>query len=163
MKINYGCTYWGSDNLTPSEFVSKVVDAGYTDGTGNFVVIQYQNGDRVRFMHLSKYEVKKGDDVFEGQIFAKTGNTGYQSPGVHYDPHLHIDAADKDGKMVNPLERAKGYGTVSNKDFFEKYNGDYKKLKDSKIPEKKSWFRSLLDKLPSPSSPFIFPPPSRPK
>ncbi len=29
MQIKYGCTYWGSDYLTPSEFVSKVIDAGY--------------------------------------------------------------------------------------------------------------------------------------
>jgi hypothetical protein len=29
MEIKYICTYWGSDQLTPDEFVSKAMDAGY--------------------------------------------------------------------------------------------------------------------------------------
>jgi murein DD-endopeptidase MepM/ murein hydrolase activator NlpD len=105
---------------------------GYSDGTGKFVVIEYSNGDKVRFMHLSEINVGKGDVVSEGQVFAKTGNSGYsnKSKGKHYPAHLHIDGADIDGNLVNPLERK--YGTVTNEEFFGKYKGDWEKLQDSK-------------------------------
>jgi RHS repeat-associated protein len=93
-----------------------VTDAGYTNGTGNYVVIKYGNGDHVRFMHLDKSLVKKGDLIAEGDIFAKSGNTGYMKPGVHYPPHLHIDAADKSGMMVDPLQRT--YGTMTADEFW---------------------------------------------
>ena len=108
----------------------KVTETGYTDGTGNYVVIQYENGDKVRFMHLSEILIKEGD-VYEGQIFAKTGNSGYadKSTGKHYPAHLHVDAADQNGYMVDPLTR--NYGTVSNEEFFTTYQGDYKKLKEA--------------------------------
>ncbi len=42
MQIKYGCTYWGSDYLTPSEFVSKVIDAGY-----NGVEVLLQPPDKI--------------------------------------------------------------------------------------------------------------------
>lgn len=108
----------------------KVTETGYTDGTGNYAVIQYENGDKVRFMHLSEILIKEGD-VYEGQIFAKTGNSGYtdKAAGKHYPAHLHVDAADQNGNMVDPLTR--NYGTVSNEEFFTTYQGDYKKLKEA--------------------------------
>ena len=110
----------------------KISSTGYSDGTGKFVVIEYSNGDKVRFMHLSEINVGKGDVVSEGQVFAKTGNSGYsnKSKGKHYPAHLHIDGADIDGNLVNPLERK--YGTVTNEEFFGKYKGDWEKLQDSK-------------------------------
>ena len=108
-----------------------VTKVDYSDGTGNFIVIQYLNGDKVRFMHLSESFVKEGDQVYEGQVFAKSGNSGYQSPGVHYAPHLHVDGANLEGQMINPLERT--YGSVSNEEFFGTYEGDYKKLHAAKV------------------------------
>ena len=46
------------------------------------------------------------------------------------DSHLHVDAVTQDGTTVSPLSGA--YGTVSNEDFFTKFNGDYKKLLEFK-------------------------------
>jgi len=110
----------------------KVTETGYTDGTGQYMVIEYSNGDKVRFMHLSKKLLAKEQNVSEGQAFARTGNSGYRnkSKGQHHPPHLHVDGADKYGKMIDPLKRT--YGTVSNEEFFYKYDGDWKKLQDAK-------------------------------
>jgi RHS repeat-associated protein len=124
---------------TPQPFYSlgdgKIVGKESTDGTGNYLVVEYSNGDKVRFMHLSEYEegMDKGANVFEGQILGKTGNTGrYKVNGKwkSYDPHLHVDAVTKDGEAVDPLQRQ--YGTVTNEQFFNEFGGDYEKLKAHK-------------------------------
>jgi len=125
---------------TPKPFYSlsdgEIVGKGETNGTGNYLVVQYGNGDKVRFMHLSSYTtgMDVGAKVYEGQILGQTGNTGkYKNKkGVwkSYDPHLHVDAVTQDGTTVSPLSGA--YGTVSNEDFFTKFNGDYKKLLEFK-------------------------------
>jgi RHS repeat-associated protein len=125
---------------TPQPFYSlgdgKIIDKGYTDGTGNYLVVQYGNGDKVRFMHLSSYadDMNIGTSVYEGQILGNTGNTGKyknkEGKFVSYDPHLHVDAVTEDEEAVDPLQR--NYGTVSNEEFFTKYEGDYKKLQQAK-------------------------------
>jgi murein DD-endopeptidase MepM/ murein hydrolase activator NlpD len=104
----------------------NVLETGYSNGTGNYLVVEYGNGDKVRFMHLSEISVANGDKIFEGQIIGATGNSGYKSAGVHYDPHLHIDAADSEGNMVDPMER--NYGRFSNEQFFNDYGGDYRNI-----------------------------------
>jgi murein DD-endopeptidase MepM/ murein hydrolase activator NlpD len=107
----------------------KVVSKGYSKGTGNYLTIEYSNGDRVRFMHLSKYsnDIKIGDEVYEGQIIAMTGNSGYTKGGKHHPYHLHVDAVNANGEMINPLEM--NYGSVTNEEFFTTYQGNYLKLK----------------------------------
>ena len=103
--------------------------------TGRFIIIQYENGDKVRFLHMDALSknIKLGDKVYEGQIIGQSGNTG----GV--PAHLHIDATSNEGKMVDPLTRS--YGTISNAEFFSKYEGDWMKLKEAKeIKEKVNVF-----------------------
>ncbi|HRZ42348.1 MAG TPA: peptidoglycan DD-metalloendopeptidase family protein, partial [Bacteroidales bacterium] len=118
-----------------------VVSSGEADGIGKFVVIEYSNGDKVRFGHLSSInEFKKGEKVLEGQIIGKSGKTG-----GNYAAHLHVDAVDKDGRLVDPLTRS--YGTTSNKEFFEKFGGDALKLKEykeEKIKESKEMQQAIL-------------------
>ena len=80
------------------------------------------DGDQVRFLHLSKYAegIDVGTQVKEGQIIAYSGNSG------GYPAHLHIDAKDKDGNSIDP--EGKNYGNYTNEEFFGKYGGDYTKL-----------------------------------
>ena len=58
-------------------------------GYGNGVFIDHGmvNGKRVvsEYGHLSSFNVKVGDKVHQGQVIAKSGNTGISS-----GPHLHI-------------------------------------------------------------------------
>ncbi len=127
-KANFGSDLYSLDDGT-------VVATGFSNSTGKFIVVEYPNGDRVRFMHLNTIGVSKGDTVYEGQVIGATGNSGaYYSKKrgkkVNYPAHLHVDAVNKDGELVNPLTR--GYGAVNNKQFFEWFEGDYRKLRDWK-------------------------------
>jgi RHS repeat-associated protein len=87
-----------------------------------FIEVKYKNGDKVRFLHLSSVakDLKEGTHVYEGQELGKTGDTGAAFA------HLHVDAKNKDGERIDPENQ--NYGTVSNEEFFTKYDGDYKNL-----------------------------------
>lgn len=62
-----------------------VVTESYRAASGNQIV-EIKIGNYLwRFLHLSERKVSKGDTVREGQLIAKSGNTG----GVA--PHLHVD------------------------------------------------------------------------
>jgi murein DD-endopeptidase MepM/ murein hydrolase activator NlpD len=96
------------------------------DKKGGNLTVEYGNGDKVTFRHLNGIAdgVEIGSDVFEGQIVATSGITRTTQP------HLHVDATDKEGKRTNVI--GKNYGTVTNQQFFEDYGGDWQKLKESK-------------------------------
>lgn len=73
------------------------------NGGGNSVRIRMDDGTVHGFAHLSGFNVKNGDRVEAGQVFAKSGNTG-KSTG----PHLHWTVTNKDGQKVNPLSAKPG-------------------------------------------------------
>ena len=56
-------------------------------GNGVFIDHGYINGKHVvsEYGHLNSFDVKVGDKVKQGQVIAKSGNTG-----VSTGPHLHI-------------------------------------------------------------------------
>ena len=65
-----------------------VTTIGSSNKGGNFISVEYQNGDIVTFRHISNSTngLKVGSNVFEGQPLGETGNTGTKAA------HLHIDA-----------------------------------------------------------------------
>ena len=69
-------------------------------GYGNGVFIDHGmiNGKRVvsEYGHLSSFNVKVGDKIKQGQVIAKSGNTGISS-----GPHLHITIRENN-IPVNP-------------------------------------------------------------
>jgi murein DD-endopeptidase MepM/ murein hydrolase activator NlpD len=103
-----------------------VTAIGSSKRGGNYVTVQYSNGDQVTFRHIQATAegLKVGSTVLEGQRLGTTGNSGTQHA------HLHVDARDKDGNRIDPEGR--NYGTVNNSDFFSKFNGDYMKLFEHK-------------------------------
>jgi murein DD-endopeptidase MepM/ murein hydrolase activator NlpD len=74
----------------------KVVVAGWDGGYGNLVEIDHGNGLSTRYGHLSKIEVKVGQQVRIGQVVGEIGSTG-RSTG----PHLHYETRIN-GEAVNP-------------------------------------------------------------
>ena len=88
-----------------------VTNAGLTGGYGNMVEIDHGNGVSSRYAHLSTVLVKVGDQVTEGEVIAKSGNTGRSTgPHLHYeirlngeavDPMRFLDASRKLGSYMN--------------------------------------------------------------
>lgn len=66
-------------------------------GYGNVIVIDHGFGYQTKYCHLSKFKVKKGENVMRGQLIAEIGNTGKSTaPHLHYEVH-------KNGQPVNPI------------------------------------------------------------
>jgi murein DD-endopeptidase MepM/ murein hydrolase activator NlpD len=74
----------------------KVVRAGWAGGYGRMVEIDHGNGLSTRYGHLSKIDVRVGENVKIGQVVGEVGSTG-RSTG----PHLHYETRI-DGQAVDP-------------------------------------------------------------
>lgn len=74
--------------------ISGTVD-GYTE-FGLYVKLNHDYGYETVYAHLSKYNIKVGQEVKRGDIIGFVGNTGASTaPHLHYEVH-------KDGQRVNP-------------------------------------------------------------
>ncbi|MFZ5630229.1 MAG: M23 family metallopeptidase [Spirochaetota bacterium] len=63
-----------------------VVFAGSKKGYGKTIIIEHRNGYRTLYGHLSRYSVKAGAKVKQGQKIALSGMTGRAT-----GPHLHFE------------------------------------------------------------------------
>ncbi len=64
----------------------KVIFASVKGGYGNCIIIQHGFGYQTLYGHLSKIDVKEGQEVKSGQVIGKLGNTGRSTgPHVHYE------------------------------------------------------------------------------
>ena len=75
----------------------KVIFAGWHNSYGNFVLIDHQNGFVTAYAHQSELLVQVGDEVYQGQVIGKVGETGNA-----YGTHLHFEVR-KNGVIVNPM------------------------------------------------------------
>ncbi len=75
----------------------KVIFAGWNGGYGNKIDIDHGNGIITRYGHLSKFLVKKGDEVSRGQTIGIMGSTGWSTGS-----HLHFEVIIN-GRRNNPL------------------------------------------------------------
>lgn len=74
-----------------------VMQIGYNDLSGNYIIIDNGNGYQYGYKHLQKSLVNQGDNVKAGQIIALSGNTG-NTTGAH----LHFEVR-KDGSYIDPM------------------------------------------------------------
>ncbi|MCL2109424.1 MAG: M23 family metallopeptidase, partial [Oscillospiraceae bacterium] len=83
----------------------KVIAAQWHNSYGNYVKIQHGDGTYSLYAHMSKIEVKRTDNVKQGEIIGKIGSTG-DSTG----PHLHFEIRNKNDATINnnPAWRASG-------------------------------------------------------
>jgi murein DD-endopeptidase MepM/ murein hydrolase activator NlpD len=79
--------------------VLEVSTETWAEGSGNFVLIDHGQGFVSKYAHCNEILVKAGDEVTQGQLIAKMGNTGrvYGPTGIH----LHFELI-QDGERVNP-------------------------------------------------------------
>jgi murein DD-endopeptidase MepM/ murein hydrolase activator NlpD len=73
---------------TPVRTVGEgVVDfAGVQNGFGNVVMVKHRNGQTTVYAHLSRINVRKGQNVGQGENVGLVGSTGWAT-----GPHLHFE------------------------------------------------------------------------
>ncbi|MEN3791590.1 M23 family metallopeptidase [Fulvimarina sp. MAC3] len=74
-----------------------VVRASRAGGYGNLVEIDHGNGVKTRFGHMSRIDVKVGDEIERGMQLGAVGSTG-RSTG----PHLHYEIR-RHGRAIDPM------------------------------------------------------------
>ncbi|MEQ8353168.1 MAG: M23 family metallopeptidase [Leptospiraceae bacterium] len=74
-----------------------VYRVGKHGGFGNMVHIIHPSGFETIYAHLSRIDVKKGQEVRAGDVLGKAGDTG-----ITTGPHLHYEVR-LDGKRQNPI------------------------------------------------------------
>ncbi len=73
-----------------------VEKAGWAGGYGRWLQIKHNNGYETGYGHLSRWAVKQGQHVHQGQVVAYVGSTGMST-----GPHLHYEIM-VGGQKVNP-------------------------------------------------------------
>lgn len=75
-----------------------VTSAGWNShGYGNFLKIRHNSTYSTHYAHCSKFAVRVGERVKQGQVVAYVGTTGFST-----GPHLHFEMV-KNGVKINPL------------------------------------------------------------
>lgn len=75
----------------------KVIRAGLNGGYGRMVEIDHGHGLTSRYAHMSRIDVKEGQEVKTGDIIGEAGSTG-RSTG----PHLHFEVR-RNGTAIDPV------------------------------------------------------------
>lgn len=93
----------------------RVIEAGYTQANGNYVVIQHGQQYITKYLHLDRKAVKKNQRVDQRQVIGWVGSTGYATGphlhyefllnGVHRNPRTIVDKLPKP-KKITPTEMA---------------------------------------------------------
>lgn len=111
--LNYGKSgaLWASGSHTGIDFPvstgtiiraassGTVVSSGDGGSYGNQVVIQHQKNLYSQYAHLSRLDVKAGDEVEGGQPIGLSGSTG-NSTGPHL--HFEVRTSPSYGSDINP-------------------------------------------------------------
>lgn len=102
IRFHYGLDI-GVGEGTPvvAPLAGTVTSIQWNDAVGNVVEIDHGGGVVTRYCHLSSWQVPAGQNVVQGQQFARSGSTGYLSTG----PHLHFEVYDyvhSDNAFVPP-------------------------------------------------------------
>lgn len=62
---------------------------------GNTIVVDHGLGIFSYYLHLSEFNVKAGDKVTQGQVIARSGNTGYSiAPHLHFSMRIRNTSVD---------------------------------------------------------------------
>ena len=84
-----------------------VVDfAGVQNGFGNVVFVKHRGGNTTVYAHLSRINVRRGQNVAQGENIGAVGSTGWAT-----GPHLHFEFR-VNGEVRDPLTIARQAETV---------------------------------------------------
>lgn len=101
----------------------RIVQSGFSESNGNFVVIQHNGTYATKYLHLSKRNVKAGDHVRQHQVIGAVGATGWATgPHLHYEflvNGVHTNPA----KIAGQLPKADHIAASENRRFGEQVRG----------------------------------------
>jgi murein DD-endopeptidase MepM/ murein hydrolase activator NlpD len=82
----------------------RVIEATYSPGYGNTIVIEHDRKFKTRYAHLDKMYVRVGQEIKQGQYIGKVGATGFvrKSRRGGDGSHLHFEVYVF-GKHTNPF------------------------------------------------------------
>jgi murein DD-endopeptidase MepM/ murein hydrolase activator NlpD len=98
MGVDYGAVA-GTPVRTVGDGVIEF--AGEQNGFGKLVIVKHNNSDQTFYAHLSRINVRLGQNVQQGQNIGAVGSTGWAT-----GPHLHFEFR-VNGKNHDPMEMAK--------------------------------------------------------
>jgi murein DD-endopeptidase MepM/ murein hydrolase activator NlpD len=111
----YQCPHTGIDfasireNIYASDdgvVVAKGYDTygGECNSGGYYLVIKYNNGHHMAYMHLEKMYVKNGQKVKRGDLIALSGNTGvHNCQPLGYHLHFELREERKQATHIDPV------------------------------------------------------------
>lgn len=79
-----------------------IEQAIFVSGYGNTVVIKHDEVYKTRYAHLDEILVTDGQQVMQGELIGKVGDTGYTRKRGHDASHLHLELYEN-GTQINPL------------------------------------------------------------
>lgn len=92
---------WRSGDPIIATANGRVVNASWDRSFGYNVIIQHKYGYYTRYAHMSKFVVKKGQTVSQGDVIGYVGNTGLTTGAhLHYEVHIGSEVVDP-AKYIN--------------------------------------------------------------
>lgn len=76
----------------------RVTEVGISPTYGNFIKYKTADNYEIMYAHLSEVLRNTDDEIKQGEVIAKSGNTGLST-----GPHLHYSVY-KDGELSNPIQ-----------------------------------------------------------
>ena len=90
--VDFGAA-WGSPVLAAA--AGKVTFAGAHGGHGNYLQLLHRPGLMTAYAHLSRFAVRPGTNVAQGQVIGYVGSTGLSTgPHLHYEVWLNNHPVD---------------------------------------------------------------------
>lgn len=107
MRAHQGVDYGAPTGTAVRSVSDGVVEfAGVQNGYGNIIILKHRNNRSTVYAHLSRLNVRKGENVSQGQNIGAVGATGWAT-----GPHLHFELR-VNGVYHDPLTIASENETV---------------------------------------------------
>jgi len=97
-KMHSGIDLRAHEDPVYSVLDGIVLEAGYADDAGNYVVVLHSESFETVYAHLAAVYADIGQKVSAGQVIGLSGNTGKSTA-----PHLHF-AVKENGRYVDPIK-----------------------------------------------------------
>ncbi len=119
--VDYAAAYG-----TPIRAVGEgtVIFSSYNGAFGNMIKIRHNGTYQTNYGHMSRFAVRKGNKVKQGDVIGYIGSTGFST-----GPHLHYEM-EKNGIKVNPLKEVLPPGQAIKEENKKRFFSEIKKWQE---------------------------------